>query len=148
MLGRPRLHPGEIADAMTTSDEPWKWASGGIGIGGTIGGFLLCMLNPIAGLAVIGASLIGSVVCGIVATYKHKKELNHYIMEDRKRMADHVNAYDKSVGVNDIKTIAETKKIEAETKAIENSAKQLNNSEASYSKETINSAKSTEVGKS
>ena len=138
----------EYYDAMTTSDEPWKWASLGTGIGGVIGGAALAFLvNPIAGFALIGAGLVSSVVCGIVATYKHKKELNHYIMEDRKRMADHCDAKDRNLESGTELNTAEKDKVKAETKVIEDSTKNVNNSDASLSKDTINRSKSTDISK-
>lgn len=144
---RPGYGIHEYYDAMTKTDEPWKYASLGLGIGGPIVGLLLCAVNPIIGIAVFGGGILGGMVCGIVAQVKHNSELRHYIMEDRKRLAEHCDVKDKTLESNVELNQATTKKINAETQVIENSTKNVNNSDASLSKDTINSSKSTDISK-
>ena len=132
---------------MTKTDEPWKYASLGLGIGGPIVGLALCVVNPIIGIAVFGGGILGGMVCGIVAQVKHNSELRHYIMEDRKRLAEHCDAKDRNLESGTELNTAEKDKVKAETKVIEDSTKNVNNSDASLSKDTINSSKSTDISK-
>lgn len=144
---RPGYGAHEYYDAMTKTDEPWKYASLGLGIGGPIVGLALCVVNPIIGIAVFGGGILGGMVCGIVAQVKHNSELRHYIMEDRKRLAEHCDAKDRNLESGTELNTAEKDKVKAETKVIEDSTKNVNNSDASLSKDTINRSKSTDISK-